>query len=499
MKRCPECRRDYYDDSLLYCLDDGTALLEGPASGRSTEPGTAIMSGVSSESLDERETQILGQPTVDEPAEKPHPKTRSRRNMIIGGVLGLLLVGVFAITGYWLYARGSSKQIESIAVLPFVNEGGNPDVEYLSDGMTESLISSLSELPNLSVKARSSVFRYKNQSTDPRTVGRDLNVQAVLNGRVVQRGANVALYLELVDAANENVLFKANYDRPLTNLVSLQNEIARDVANKLRSRLTNAEKQQVEKNGTQNAEAYQLYLRGRFHWNKRKPEEHRKAIQYFEEAIALDPNYALAYSGIADCYAVDSSPIHGQEANDKLRAAASRAMELDPSLGAPHASYATSYQPNFDWESAEKEYRRAIELDPNYATAHQWYGEMLSRMGRHEEAIAEIDRARELDQLSLVINSDRAYMLINARRYDDAIEQAKRTLEMDARWGTTYAWLAYAYELKGMFEEALATYEKRLQAGELPPERKETIFERARGEKRCLQAIRACWILALYA
>jgi tetratricopeptide (TPR) repeat protein len=306
----------------------------------------------------------------------------------------------------------------------------------------------------------------------------------------------VALYLELVDAATENVLFKADYDRPLANLVTLQNEIARDVSNRLRAKLTSSEKAQIEKSGTQNAEAYQLYLKGRFHWNKRKPDEHRKAIQNFEQAIALDPNYALAYAGLADVYAVDSSPVEGQEAIDKLRAAARRAMELDPTLGPPHAAYATSYQPSYDWAASEKEHLRAIELDPSYPTAHQWYAEMLSRLGRHYEAIAEIDRARELDPLSLVINSDRAYILINARRYDDAIEQAKRTLDMDPRWGTARGWLAYGYELKGMFEEAIGEVEKRLKVRRNSSRGKRKSTKRLGRTKRRPSPIGTDWILA---
>lgn len=406
--------------------------------------------------------------TAEERAATPAVYVSSKRNLLFAGILGLLLVAALVAGRYWLYSAGSSKQIDSIAVLPFVNEGGNPDLEYLSDGMTETLISSLSELPNMSVKARSSVFRYKNQNAEPRTVGKELNVQAILSGRVVQRGDDVVLYLELVDTATENVIFKANYDRPLANLVALQNAIAHDVSNKLRAKLTAAEQQQVETSGTQNAEAYQLYLKGRFHWNKRRPEEHTKAIGYFEQAIALDPNYALAYSGIADCYAVDSSPVKGQEQQAKLQAAALKAMELDPSVGESHAALANFYWRNFDWPAAEQEFVRAIELSPNYATAHQWYGELLSRLGRHEQAVAEMARARDLDPLSLVINSDSVYVLIHARRYQEAIEQGKKTLELDMRWRNAWSMLVFAYEMNGMFEEALNETEKGLEYADMP-------------------------------
>jgi TolB-like protein len=387
--------------------------------------------------------------------------------------------------GYWFFANRSANnpQIESIAVLPFVNETGNADNEYLSDGMTETLINNLSQLPRLSVKARSSVFHYKGKEISPQTIGSELSVQAILNGRVVQRGENLTLSLELVDARTGNQIWGEQYNRKMTELVSLQSEIARDVSHKLRAKLTGAEQQQVAKNYTENTEAYQLYLQGRYHWNKRKPEEHKKAIQYFEQAIALDPNYALAYAGLADCYAVSSSPVKGQERMAKLRSAANKALELDPSLGEPHAALANVSWEERDWAGAEREFKRAIELNPNYATAHQWYGELLTRLGRHDEAISEIKRARELDPLSLIINSDMIYILSMARRYDEAIEQGRRTLEMDASWNPAHYEITITYAFKGMYEESLAEAEKALEFSDRSPEKKEA-------DKQELAAIR---------
>jgi len=356
--------------------------------------------------------------------------------------------------------------------MPFVNESGNADTEYLSDGMTETLISSLSQLPNLNVKARSSVFRYKGKETDLQKIAQELNVQAILNGRVVQRGEQLILNLELVDARTENVIWSEQYNRKQADLISLQNEIARDVSNKLKLKLTGADEQKIARNYTTNPEAYQLYLKGRYHWNKRKPEEHRKAIEYFEQAIALDPNYALAYSGLADCYAVDSSPVKGQEKILKLRAAANKALEIDGSLGEPHAALANVYWNERDWAGAEREFKRAIELNPNYATARQWYAELLTSLGRHEEAIAEIKRAREYDPLSLVINSDMIYILTMARRYDEAIAQAKKTLEMEPGWTTARYFLAQVYVFKGIYEESLAEEEKALDFSDRSAEKK---------------------------
>ena len=461
MKRCPECRRDYFDDSLLYCLDDGAALLEGPAS---VEPATAILSG-------EEKTRIQSnQPSGPSFQTTPGPAGSNRKPILLG-ILAAAIISAFGLASYIYFGR-SDSQINSVAVLPFVNESGNAEIEYLSDGMTETLISSLSQLPNLSVKARSSVFRYKGTAADPRTIGSDLNVEALVNGRLVQRGNDLTLHVELVDTQTENILWKSDYKRTLSNLVSLQNEITRDVAGRLRAKLSGEEQTQIDKSPTENAEAYRLYLQGRFHWNKRKPEEHRRAVQYFEEAIALDPNFALAYSGIADCYAVSSSHLKGEERFNKLSAAANKALELDPTLGEPHAALGAMVESNWDWAQAEQEYRKAIELNPNYATAHQWYAEMLTRLGRHDEAIAEIKLGQALDPLSLVINSDMIYIFTMARRYDDAIGQARKTLEMDPRWGSAGLQIVEAYLHKGSYEEALNEREKFIQNSDRPPEQK---------------------------
>ena len=260
MRRCPECRRDYYDDTLNYCLDDGTELLEGPAS---DEPATAILSeppavagGLSLPN--ESPTRILND---------THMRNVSRRNSLIAGVAGIMLVATLGIGSYLYYSRATTKQIDSVAVMPFRNESGNADLEYLSDGMTDTLISNLSQLPNLNVKARSSVFRYKGKETDPKTIGNDLSVQAVLNGRVVQRGQDLLLNIELIDARTENVLWSHNYHRRIVDLIALQSEIARDVSAKLVTKLSGTQRQQLEKKDTEDTEAYNLYLRGRYHFN----------------------------------------------------------------------------------------------------------------------------------------------------------------------------------------------------------------------------------------
>lgn len=464
MKRCPECRRDYYDDTLLYCLDDGVQLLDGPAT--SDGPRTAILG--SSERIDEAATKIQAKMTGDitKPEIGRYPRSRM---LMAGAALVIVILTVGGYLGFRYSSVANVKQIESIAVLPFVNDSNDPDVEYLSDGMTETLIGSLSRLPNLSVKARSSVFRYKGKDTDPKTIAKELAVQAILNGHVSQRGDTLILSLELIDASSENVIWSEQYNRKQADLVSLQSEIARDVSNKLRSKITGEQEAQVAKKYTDNPEAYRLYLQGRYCWNKRKPEELAKAVQYFEQAIALDPNYALAYSGIADCYAVESSPIKGPERDVKVRSAIDRAIQLDSTLGQPHAALANMFASKRDWGNAEKEYKIAIQLTPESPSSHQWYAETLTRLGRHDEAIAEIRQARELDPLSLVINSDTVYILSMARRYDEAVEHAQKVIEMDKTWALTYWHLTETYELTGKYERALQEEEKWIENSNLSP------------------------------
>ena len=285
------------------------------------------------------------------------------------------IVIVIATAGFlgFRYLSAGSMQINSIAVMPFVNESGNPDVEYLSDGMTETLISALSQLPGVSVKACSSVFRYKGRAADPHTIGSELNVQAVLNGRVVQHGDQLMLSLELVNAATENAIWSEQYNRKAADLISLQTEIARDVANKLRTRFSGADQQKLAKTYTTDPEAYRLYLQGRFYWNQREEKQFNKAVDYYTRAISLDPNYALAYAGLADTYALLSTFgfTSSEDGVQKARQYAARASSLDSTLAEPHTTLAyILIDHDYDLVAAELEFKRAIELDPKYATAH---------------------------------------------------------------------------------------------------------------------------------
>jgi len=373
-------------------------------------------------------------------------------------ILTAVIAATAAIVVDSYRSRNSGKSIQSIAVMPFVNESGNPDIEYLSDGMTETLISNLSQLPNLNVKARSSVFRYKGRETDAKTIGRELNVQAILNGRVVQRGDQLTLSLELIDAQTENVIWSEQYNRRQADLISLQSEIARDVSSKLRTKLSGADAQKIAKTYTTNPEAYRLYLQGRFYWNKREEKEFRKAVEYFNQAIALDPNYALAYVGLADSYALLYSFgfMPPTEAIPKARDFARRASSLDDSLAEPHATLGyvlVSY--DHDFGGSEREYRRAIELNPNYSMVHQWYGELLTNVDRFDEAAAEYRRGLELEPLSLPTNWEYGRFFYNARRFDEALAQLKKTVELDPGFARAHRTLSEVYWFRGDYASAV--------------------------------------------
>ncbi|CAN5820413.1 serine/threonine-protein kinase [soil metagenome] len=384
----------------------------------------------------------------------------------LGFAARLTVVLLAAISlGYWLYTNrvSNTAQIESLAVLPFVNESGNAEVEYLSDGMTESLINSLSRLPKLSVKARGSVFRYKGREIEPRQVARELSVQTLLTGRVVQRGEDLTLYLSLVDARNDNQLWGEQYNRKLANLVALQSEIARDVSPHLRARLSGADERKLASNYTENSEAYQLYLRGRYHLLKHTGSEIQTGVSYFRRAIEVDPSYALAYVGLADAYRVLAlaGKTPATELLPQAKAAAQKAVEIDDALAEAHAALGFIIF-WYDWDSdvAENQFKRALELDADSADTHQAYAELFSFTGRHAEALAEMKRARELDPLNLRTNTIEGSMLINAGRSDEALARLQKTLELEPNYWFARVYAASAYIEKRMFAEAVAEARK---------------------------------------
>ena len=390
--------------------------------------------------------------------------TQAKTHKLATGAIGLVLLGLISLTGYFAFAVKSSRnQINSVAVMPFVNGSSNADIEYLSDGMTETLINTLSQLPDLSVKARSSVFRYKGKEVDPQTVGNELNVQAILNGRVVQRGDDLTVYLSLVDTRTGNQLWGEQYNRRQADLLSLQGEVGRDVASKLRTKLSGAENRKVTENYTENAEAYQLYLQGRYFWNKRTAQSIQKSIEYFQQAIEKDPNYALGYAGLSDGYALlgyyGGAP--AQEAFPKAREAAMKALSLDDNLAESHNALGFVLVLNdYDYVGAEREYRRVIELNPNYALAHQNLGVMLNRIGRSTEGIAELRRALELEPVSIIINRLYGDILVCSKRYDEALAQLNKTLELDPSFSTTHLSLSSIYQLTAKYAESAESFAK---------------------------------------
>jgi eukaryotic-like serine/threonine-protein kinase len=423
----------------------------------------------------ENETQIYASDAVGTTksgqAAAPHSVTtpsssleyaviQAKSHKLVSAIVGIVLVGIVATIVYFAFvSKGSTRQISSIAVMPFVNESGNADLEYLSDGMTETLINSLSQIPNLNVKARSSVFRYKGKELDPKKIASELNVQAILTGRVIQRGDQLTLSLELVDASTENVLWSQQYNRKQSDLVTLQSEIAREVSSQLKSRLSGADVAKVEKTYTTNPEAYQLYLKGKFFWNKRTGEALKQAAELYRQAAEKDPNYALAYSGLAETYVLFSSydVAPADDSMPQAKAAAQRALAIDDSLAEAHNALGF-YLSNYEWDrdSSEKEYRRAIELKPNYATAHHWLGSDIANVKRFDDSLVELRRAEELDPLSSIIGTNLGDALVFARRYDEAIAQYKRTLVRDPNFAYAHLALGRAFGAKGMYPEAIA-------------------------------------------
>ncbi len=365
---------------------------------------------------------------------------------------GVAAIAVVALAAWLALSPARGKAINSVAVLPFANQGNDPNTEYLSDGITEGVINSLSRLPQLRVMPRTTVFRYKGREAAPQKIG-----------RIQPRGDLLTVQTELVDVSSGTQLWGEQYNRKLADLLAVQDEISREISDKLRLRLTGEEKVRLGSARAVNPEAYQLYLQGRFYWNRRTEEGVKKAVEYMNQAIAKDASYALAYAGLADCYLIlgDRGVIPGEEAYGKGMAAAQRALELDATLAEPHAAIGSLREDHdYDWASAEAEFRRAIELNPNYATAHQWCGLMLMNLGRLDEARQQIEIARGLDPLSLQIQFNVGALYQDMHDFDRAIEEYRKIAEMDPNFVSAHAGLGGVYELKRTYREAAAEWEK---------------------------------------
>jgi len=393
-------------------------------------------------------------------ASKPsQPKKSKTLLWAAGAVVALALL---AGAAFLWRSRSDQEQITSVAVLPFVNGTSDPNSEYLSDGITESLINNLSQIPNLLVKARASVFRYKGRDVDPQTIAKDLKVQALVTGRIMQRGDRLIVSSELIDARTSRNLWGDQYDRKLSDALAVQQEITEAISAKLREHLSRETQKQVAKGGTSDPEAYQLYLKGLYYWERRTPETLDKSRDYFNQAIARDPSYALAYVGLANYYvaAPDYGPIPESEAAPKAKAAAQKAMTIDNSSADAHAALAGSLWSLLDFSAAEAEFQRTLELNPNLANAQHWFGLFLSWEGRHTEALTHIRRAVELDPLNLQYQCNLGQILANAGQQDAAIEQLKRALEMDPNFAYGHSMLRTIYRDMGKYDLAMEEWKK---------------------------------------
>jgi eukaryotic-like serine/threonine-protein kinase len=381
-------------------------------------------------------------------------------------VLTALLVGlVAAVSGIiWKSELAGRSPITGIAVLPFENASNDPNTEYLSEGISEALINSLSELQQLRVIARPTAFHYKRKDVDPRQVGRELGAATVLTGKVRQMQDALNVQVDLLDAATGAQIWGAGYDRKIADLVAIKQAIAQEVTAKLKLKLSGEEQRRLVKRDSTNAGAYQFYLRGRYFWNKRTSDGLKTAISYFSQAIGKDPAYGPAYAGLADAYAVlpNYSQTPGREAYPKAEAAALKALELDDELGEAHVSLANIRLWHKWGNGAEAEFKRGLQLNPNYSTAHQWYSIYLSVTGHQTESIAEMEKAKELDPFSLIINTEVGCPYLYAKQYDHAVESFRKAIEMDSDFPFAHFALAEAYDRLGRYKEALDEHDKAL-------------------------------------
>jgi TolB-like protein/Flp pilus assembly protein TadD len=469
MKRCPKCNRVEADNALVFCRTDGTALVSD-----SLPPGGEAATARLGSAATEIETSILPQardlharrstgPTTMLPTATAPPETgelTKPKRWWVAIAFVVLVVATISIGGYLYFTRRAETTIQSIAVMPFVNESGNADVEYLSDGMTETLIASLSQLPNLSIKARSTVFYYKGKETSPKKIGEELNVQAVLLGRVVQHGSDIKLNLELVNTDSQDVIWSEQYNRKQSDLLTLQGEIARDVSSKLKTKLSGAEVAKLTKTYTANPAAYELYLKGKYYANRYTKEGLGQSIDCFNQAIAIDPNYSSAYSGLAYTYILmDDWFMSPNESAPRAREAARKALEINETDVDAHVVLGlVAHWYDWDWSVAEKELKRSLELNPKNSESYIYYSYLLSPMGRPDEAEAIARQGLQIDPLSSGTNFGVASALVFNRRWDEAIVHLRKAIELDPNYWFHHSYLGRAYEQKGMMPEAIAEF-----------------------------------------
>ena len=472
MKRCPTCNRIETDDELAFCRADGTSLVRhsvaaGPDDGTVKFSSAPVLTEAETSALSHQigtagqpvgATTVLNAPRISSEIQK----TGSTRNKfvmltIIGVVIAAVVIGI-----YFYLARNGKTRIDSVAVMPFQNASGDPNNEYLSDGISEALINSLAELQQLRVIARTTSFRYKGKDIDPQQVGRELNVRSVLIGRVRQSAENLTVQVDLVDTTTGAELWGQQYETKAADVLSVKQAIAREVTEKLRLQLSGDEQRQLTKRDTSNAAAYQFYLKGRYYWNRRTTDSLKKATEQFQQAIDNDPTFALGYVGLADSYVLldQYGGLASNETLPKARAAVDRALELDGSLSEAHASSAMIYQRQWRWAETEQELKYAISLNPNYPTAHHWYAYYFYVKRQFDEAMREINRAHELDPLSPVISENVALAYLLKGDVNSAIEQGQKATELDPKFADAHYVLGFAYLKRGRSDDAAAEFQK---------------------------------------
>jgi TolB-like protein/DNA-binding winged helix-turn-helix (wHTH) protein/Tfp pilus assembly protein PilF len=392
---------------------------------------------------------------------KPAQTAAASRGWVLRAAALSLLVLASSLL-YVRYLHPAATQINSIAVLPLQNLSTDPEQEYFADGMTDELITDLAKIHRLRVISRTSIMRYKGTLKSLPQIAHELNVDAVVEGTMLRSADRVRIRVQLIDARTDSHLWAEVYERDERDTFSLQNDVASSIAHQINLELTPQHSASLPTHQP-SFEAYSAYLKGRYEWNKRTPASLRKSIRYFQSAIELDPNYALAHEGLAEAYSVmnDYDVLAPKESYSKARSEALKALELDDSLGEAHATLASVKEDmEWDWAGADLEFRRAVELSPNYATAHQWYSEYLLRVGRIEEGVAEMQRAEELDPGSPLMNAEVGGAFYWARRYDDSIEQLRKSIAMEPSFSYAHSWLGFAYLQKGMHNEAIAEFQK---------------------------------------
>jgi serine/threonine protein kinase/tetratricopeptide (TPR) repeat protein len=388
--------------------------------------------------------------------------TRHKKALLMTAVAVLVILAGLGYGAYRWFSPSSGSSVDSLAVLPFTNVTADPNTEYLSDGITESLIGSLSQLPNLTVRPRSSVFRYKSKDVDPQKAASELQVAAVVTGRVTQHGDSLLISAELTDTRRNRSLWSEQYDRKLSDALTVQKEIAGEIAAHLREKLTGEQKTQMVKGGTSDPAAYELYLKGRYYWDKRTPDSLAKAKEYFEQSIEKDPNYAQAYVGLAEYYHVvpQYTNTPARDARPKAKAAAKRALEIDDTQAEAHALLARDYDGDWDWAAAEKEFQRALELNPNVARTYVLYAIHLESLGKIDAVLENMRRAVALDPLNLNGLENLAEAYIYAGQYSQSIEQSKKVLEIDPTFSNAYSLLGFAHFVDGKNELWIDDWEK---------------------------------------